>query len=358
MISINTKQMEQIMKKHFLKISNLTMHACMLALLVSMPVVHAEEENPDHILGGTVSTWLELATDYVFRGESETNDGEIPSAKIAITWTHDSGFYVGGYYANNLFPTYFRRASANAVALDADGNLIVADAATETASRVVAEGNAQGGTVEVGGVTVNPNTGLGSDDVVYRTERVGLDFPNDTALDTNNKINAIIGPYIGWSGSLFDTGMSVNSFIFAYIYPDDSTSNYVEMFNYLTLPSWGDLTLTLEASPTFNEWFGVADTYSVNVAVLPSYSLPEGFTLSGSFGKQIFYGDGGGKNAAGHDPDWLHWSLGVSKAFLGWNWALTYYDTDIKVGENAGYYDGPNNNIVDDRYVLAVSRSW
>lgn len=63
-----------------------------------------DELDKDVFLGGKFSTWVELASDYVFRGESETNDGKIPSLKAAITWSHPSGFYVGYYGANNLFP--------------------------------------------------------------------------------------------------------------------------------------------------------------------------------------------------------------------------------------------------------------
>lgn len=55
-------------------------------------------------LGGKFSTWVEFASDYVFRGTSETTDGKIPSIKAAITWTHNSGVYAGLYIANNLFP--------------------------------------------------------------------------------------------------------------------------------------------------------------------------------------------------------------------------------------------------------------
>lgn len=58
----------------------------------------------DTVLGGKFSTWVEFASDYVFRGESETNDGKIPSLKASITWTHSSGVYLGYYGANNLFP--------------------------------------------------------------------------------------------------------------------------------------------------------------------------------------------------------------------------------------------------------------
>jgi len=178
------------------------------ATLAASTAVYANEEQevniePKKHLNGTVSTWLELASDYVFRGESETNDGEIPSAKIAITWTHDSGFYAGLYGADNL-------------------------------------------------------------------------FPDNSSNGTNGKIGSIWGPYIGMSGAIGDTGFSYNSMLFQYVYPGDSDSNYLELFNYLTLPAFGNLTLKLEFSPTLTDWFGVDDLQSYNYAIHPSLSLPAG----------------------------------------------------------------------------------
>ncbi len=58
----------------------------------------------DEMLGGKFSLWTEIASDYVFRGESETNDGDIVSLKASLTWTHNTGIYAGLYVANNLFP--------------------------------------------------------------------------------------------------------------------------------------------------------------------------------------------------------------------------------------------------------------
>lgn len=251
---------------------------------------HEVKAEPEKYFNGTVSTWLELATDYVFRGESETNDGEIPSAKISITWTHDSGFYAGVYYANNLFP-------------EETGDPVV-DAATQ---------------------------------------------------GTDPRINAIVGPFIGMSGAVFDTGMNYDSMLFQYVYPDDSDSNYLELFNYLTLPSVGNLTVTLEFTPTLTDWFGVDGLQSYNYAIHPSYSLPKGFTLSGTYGFQEFDEP---SDASYGNLDWQHWNIGVSKMFFGWNWDVRYHDTDIKIGEHDFYGFEHNNNIVDDRFVLAVSRTF
>jgi len=253
------------------------------ALIASGTVYAHENHDDDKILNGTVSTWVELASDYVFRGESETNDGEIPSVKVAVTWTHDTGFYAGVYYANNL-------------------------------------------------------------------------FPDDSANGTNDQINAIWGPYIGMSGDIGETGFSYNSMLFQYLYPGDSGSNYLELFNYLTLPAMGNLTLKLEFSPTITDWFGVEGLQSYNYAIHPSYALPADVTLSGTFGMQKF--EGYAESAAG-DIDWNHWNVGVSKVFFGWNVDVRYHDTDIEKGNNGGFYDQSyNHQIVDDRVVVAVSRTF
>lgn len=265
------------------------MLAMIVVLLTSGSACAEEKESIGddwrRILNGTVSIWLEFATDYVFRGESETNDGEIPSAKIAITWTHDSGVYAGIYYADNLFP---------------------ADPAV---------------------------------------------FPDGL----NPDINVILGPYIGIAGDIGDTGMSYNSMLFQYTYPGDADSNYLEMFNYLTLPSKGNFTVKLEFSPTLTDWFGVEDLQSYNYAVHPSYKLPHGFTLSGSYGFQEFDEP---SDASYGDVDWQHWNFGVSKTWFGWDWDVRYHDTDIEEGKHDFYGFDYNHQIVDDRVVFAVSRTF
>lgn len=264
---------------------------CLVSMaLVTSPGALASEDqkyadDPDRFLNGTVTTWVEIATDYVFRGESETNDGDIPSAKISITWTHDGGFYAGFYYANNLFP---------------------------------------------------------ADPAVY---------PDGT----NPNINAIVGPYIGMAGEIADTGLSYNTMLFQYIYPGDADSNYLEMFNYLTLPVVGNLTVKLEFSPTISDWFGVDDLQSYNYAVHASYSLPKGFTVSATYGFQEFDEP---SDATYDDVDWQHWNFGVSKVLLGWNVDVRYHDTDIEEGKHDFYGFDYNHQIVDDRVVLAVSRSF
>jgi uncharacterized protein (TIGR02001 family) len=242
----------------------------------------------DTLFGGKFTTWLELASDYVFRGESETNDGKIPSIKAAITWTHPNGLYIGYYGANNL-------------------------------------------------------------------------FPGDDAAGNNPKINALWGPYVGFSKKdIAGSGISYNGMFFQYVYPGDSDSNYLEMFNYVD-KQFGKVNIKLEYSPTITDWFGVKGLQSHNVAIHPSFSLPYKFILSGGVGYQFFDNGGPHLDANGNgkeELDWVHWNIGISRNVLGYNVDLRYHDTDIKVGKHDFYGFESNHQIVDQRYVIAVSRTF
>ena len=72
-----------------------------LAIAAANTAVAADKET---LFGGTFSGNLKIGTDYVFRGESETNDGEIPMIQGSITWSHPVGLYLGYFAGNNKFP--------------------------------------------------------------------------------------------------------------------------------------------------------------------------------------------------------------------------------------------------------------
>lgn len=247
-----------------------------------------DELDKDVLLGGKFSTWVEFASDYVFRGESETNDGKIPSLKAAITWSHPSGFYVGYYGANNLFP---------------GGN---------------DEGN-------------------------------------------NSKINALWGPYAGLTiKDIAGTGINYHGMLFQYIYPGDSKSNYLEMFNWID-KQVGSMNYKFEYSPTLTDWFGVKNLQSHNIAFLPSWSAPYGFTVSGGVGYQFFDSKGVKYDLDGNGKEqlnWVHWNVGVSRNVFGYKVDLRYHDTDIKKGEHDFYGYSSNHQIVDSRFVFGVSKSF
>ncbi|KGJ91086.1 TorF family putative porin [Thalassotalea sp. ND16A] len=73
------------------------------SIVLSTSFVASAEQTPEKLFNGSFSGSLEIASDYVFRGESEVADGEIPAVKGSFTWTHDSGTYAGLYSATNKF---------------------------------------------------------------------------------------------------------------------------------------------------------------------------------------------------------------------------------------------------------------
>ncbi len=58
---------------------------------------------PEDFLNGRMSGSVKLATDYVFRGESETADGDIAAVQLDLTWTHESNVYLGLFTSSNKF---------------------------------------------------------------------------------------------------------------------------------------------------------------------------------------------------------------------------------------------------------------
>lgn len=259
------------------------------------PVKAAKESNAfsdyldgDELFGGKFTTWIELASDYVFRGTSETNDGKIPSIKGAITWTHPSGIYLGYYGANNL-------------------------------------------------------------------------FPGNSSANNNPDINALWGPYAGYSiKNIGGTGINYNGMLFQYIYPGSRDNNYLEMFNYVD-KSFGKLNLKFEYTPTLTDWFGVKNLQSHNVAILPSYSLPYNIMLSGGVGYQWFNNHGPriDSNADGkQDLNWWHWNIGISRKMFGYTVDLRYHDTDIKKGEHDLYGSDLSYKTVNSRWVIAISKTF
>lgn len=72
-------------------------------MLLACPFVTCAEQSKETLFNGTFSGSLEIATDYVFRGESEVADGDIPAIKGSFTWTHKDGIYAGVFGATNKF---------------------------------------------------------------------------------------------------------------------------------------------------------------------------------------------------------------------------------------------------------------
>lgn len=237
-----------------------------IAVVVTQTAMAEEKET---LLGGTLSGSLKLATDYVFRGESESNDAEIPAVQGSITWSHPSGFYLGYFGSTNKFPT---------------------------------------------------------------------------ATD----IYAVVGPYLGKSGNIGDSGVGYNVMAFAYQYPGVRHYNYSELYMYLN-KQFGPVNLKLEVTPTLEDWFGVKGWSGVNYALHPKIELSNGFAIDGSIGEQRLSGPGA--------EGWRHWNIGVTKSKWGLNFDLRYHDTDLDSSHKV--YGSPEGvKIFKERLVLAVSKTF
>ncbi len=238
--------------------------------------VAAEEK--ETLFGGTFSATTKFGTDYVFRGESETDDGKIPMVQGSITWSHPSGFYAGYFGSTNKFDT----------------------------------------------------------------------------SESSRKISAVVGPYVGKSGTFGSTDIGYNVMVFDYQYPGVNSLNYTEMYMFV-YKQFGDLNLKLEVTPTLRDWFGWQGVRGINYAVHAKYNLPAGFAVDGSLG----YQDLSGNPAA---EGWTHWNLGVTKPYLGLNFDLRYHGTDLdsshKVYGAAANSGKDYSYLFKDRVVFSVSKSF
>lgn len=71
-----------------------------LAAIACSSGVMAEEAK---VFGGTLGGKLTIASDYVFRGESETMDGDVPAIQGTLSWSNDAGWYAGVFGSNIKF---------------------------------------------------------------------------------------------------------------------------------------------------------------------------------------------------------------------------------------------------------------
>ena len=82
-----------------MKLQHKLLISCLLLSAVS--IAHAEDK--EQVLGGTINGNLTFASDYVFRGESETMDGDVPVVQGTLGWGNDDGWYAGVFASNIKF---------------------------------------------------------------------------------------------------------------------------------------------------------------------------------------------------------------------------------------------------------------
>ena len=239
--------------------------ACLSALLLPGLATGAEDDNRAGSF--TFSGQARLATDYVFRGISQTD--KEPQVQVQFSATHDSGLYAGVWASNTDFG-----GPGNSMELD---------------------------------------------------------------------------PFIGFSGSVGDTGWGYDVGYWHYTYPGSrSDFDYGEFYAIGTYEV-GQLSFSgsLWYAPDYfgDDFFG--DGSSLAYQGGAAYAFANGFSVSGTVGEQTF-----DQPSGLGDQDYTYWDIGVSKDWKGFNLDLRWHDTDGVKSDLAAPY------LADGRLVFSVSRSF
>jgi len=270
-----------------------------LTALTTMNVAIAAEDEHD-FMGGNFTGWVEFGNERMFRGNSETQNSEIPSLQGLLTWTHaDTGIYAGYWMATNKFD-------------------LVPSIYAESGPFVGKFGSA-----DVAGFGFNYNVFVWH--YIYHKSdgKVGTNFGATTSADV------------------------------------DYQPNYTELWLTANKDVTDKLNVYVEFVPTLDAWFGTKsnagaapydngqDVYGYNTATTLTYQLGNGWSTSANLGYQAF-----SKPEATSTGDWMYGSVGIAKNFQdGWKASLSYHDTNVKKSEDV-------TKIWESHTVASVSKSF
>lgn len=269
----------------------------MITVLVALSPLTVTADDLDteaDFLGGNFTGWVEFGNERMFRGNSETQNGEVPSIQGLLTWTHEeTGYYAGYWMATNKFdlvPTIYAES----------GPYI-----------------GKFGTTEIGNFGFNYNV-FAWHYIYHKSDgRIGTGFSNSSSVDL------------------------------------DYQPNYTELWLTANKNVTDDLNIYVEFVPTLDAWFGVKDekgdpVYGYSTAITPTYQLGNGWALNATLGYQWFSDPE--FVAVG---DWMYANIGVSKSFQdGWKASLSYHDTNVDSGRE------DTTEIWEDQLVVSIAKSF
>jgi uncharacterized protein (TIGR02001 family) len=145
--------------------------------------------------------------------------------------------------------------------------------------------------------------------------------------------------YLGLSGSLGEIGYDVGWL--RYFYPGGGFNDTSEWH---IGGSWRWFGATYYYS---KDWFGTGGDSASRIEGSFDYELPYGIALTASVANN--YGDGIEDFFVDSYVDWL---VGVSKPWLGVDWAFTYTDTNISQSDCGG------QSLCDSAFNVSVSKSF
>ncbi|UCC57085.1 MAG: hypothetical protein JSU75_04945 [Gammaproteobacteria bacterium] len=155
-------------------------------------------------------------------------------------------------------------------------------------------------------------------------------FPQDPVME--------LDIYTGLTGEVGEFGYDVGWL--RYFYPSGSINNTSEWH---AGGSWKWFGATVYYS---KDWFGTDDSAGRLEGTF-DYDLPYEIGLSASVANN--YGDG---VEAFFDDSYVDWTIGVSKSWMGVDWAATYTDTDISSS------DCGDPDLCDSTFVVSMSKSF
>jgi uncharacterized protein (TIGR02001 family) len=245
-----------------------------LTAITTMNVAVAAEDEHD-FMGGDLTGWVEFGNERMFRGNSETQNSEVPSLQGLLTWTHaDTGIYAGYWMATNKFD-------------------LVPSIYAESGPFVGKFGSAAVG-----------NFGFNYNVFVWHY----IYHKSDGMLST------------------FDPDVKVDV---------DYQPNYTELWLTANKDVTDDLNVYVEFVPTLDAWFGTKTgrgnpNYGYNTATTLTYQLGNGWSTSANLGYQAFT-----RPDATATGDWMYGSVGVAKSFNeGWKASLSYHDTNVNKSDD------------------------
>lgn len=174
-----------------------------------------------------------------------------------------------------------------------------------------------------------------------------LDWQDQGAGTNGNNTSLEVDLYGGYGSDIGDSGFSYDVGVLNYIYPNQSNANpdynTTEIYGSL---SYGMFTASIAHSPSM-DFLNADDSNYISLAV--DHEFDNGVGVGASWG--TFDID---EKRGVADMDYNDWKIYVAKSYAGFDFELSYVDTDE---------DGTCNNSTgpfqcDSTAVFSVSKSW
>lgn len=291
--------------------------------LAFLPVASLAQQGWPLSVGANVA----IATDYVFRGVSETRENPAIQGGFDASYAFGPIDVFAGVWASNV-------DFGDEVEEETDADFDSDDEGEEEA-----EGD------------------LESDDEIEALAEVDLNADDETQIDSNsnnsNGAQAELDFYGGFSGNLpFGSGLAWDAGVVYYVFPGASSSlnyDFLEGFIGLGYTFFG-LALTPEVATkvSYSPDYSGATGQAIYAEGSAGFSLP----YDAKFGLYIGYQTIEDNDFFGL-PDYLNWRVTLSKEILSLNFAISYVDTDISSEECFG-----GTSLCDPRPLFSVSKEF